>query len=138
MKYERWIGSHGCVSSDERVDGNLSFNDRSHTETQDIDDLIHWLEYANTGYPAARQSVDQEEYWAKLLRNLLCEDLVKHLVFFNDYTFECRCKLCNLKFNGDITTDGLKLGINNVPCEHIKDRFSDIVQYILNEFEVRL
>ena len=82
MGYERWVGSHGRVRSDESVNGNFSFNDRCHTDTQDIDDLIHWLEYANTGYPAARQSVDQEEHWAKLVKNLLCEKLVKDFKFF--------------------------------------------------------
>ena len=135
MEHKRWVGSHGCVSSDESVDGKLSFNERCHTETQDIDDLIHWLEYANTGYPAARQTVDQEEYWAKLLRNLLCEKLIKNLAFFNNNTFECRCKLCNLKFNGHITTDGKNIGIDKTPCIHIKNRFLDIIQYILSEYE---
>ena len=136
MEHKRWVGSHGCVSSDESVDGKLSFNERCHTETQDIDDLIHWLEYANTGYPAARQTVDQEEYWAKLLRNLLCEKLIKNLAFFNNNTFECRCKLCNLKFNGTIT-DEINLGVDIVPCIHIKGRFPDVVQHILDKYVER-
>lgn len=139
MEYKRWAGKHDWKTANETmndsIDGDLSFNERCHTETQNLDDLIRWLEYANTGYPATRQTVDQEEYWARLLRNLLCEKLIKNLAFFNNNTFECKCKSCNLKFNGTITTDGKNIEIDKTPCIHIKNRFLDIIQYILSEFE---
>lgn len=37
-----------------------------------LDGLLTWLEYGRTsGYPAARQSREQEEHWADLLRGAL-------------------------------------------------------------------
>ncbi|MCK5386528.1 MAG: hypothetical protein KAJ39_05050 [Gammaproteobacteria bacterium] len=132
MKHKRWIGSYEWETADQNIDRNLSFNERCHTETQDIDDLIHWLEYANTGYPAARQSVDQEEYWAKLIRNLLCEKLIKHLVFFDDSSYQCNCSHCNAIFRGtvyheDVTDVTVTIGML---CEHLESRKTDILLYI--------
>ena len=142
MKYERWIGSHKWETSDESVDGNLSFNERRHTETQDLDDLIHWLEYANTGYPAARQSADQEEHWGKLVRNLLCEKLIKEFDVFYDYAlgsewykFECTCSNCNYGMRGSIFIPiadcfhNTKVTIDIV-CDCLEGREPDLLQYI--------
>lgn len=135
MKYERWVGSHNWETSDQSIDGNLSFNERCHTDTQGLDDLIHWLEYANTGYPAARQSVDQEEYWAKLVRNLLCEKLIWELVFFKDNTFRCKCVHCHHIMEGTMyipETDCVqytRVTIDTL-CDCLKGREPDLLQYI--------
>ena len=135
MTTNKWVGSAPCEWTNESINGELSFDERSHTDSQNLDDLIHWLEYANTGYPAVRQSVDQEEHWAKLLRNLICETLINDLVFFIDNTFIFRCSHCNTIVEGNITAEGMNVGIIKVPCEHIKDRFPDIIQHITYKFE---
>jgi hypothetical protein len=39
---------------------------------RDLNDLLTWLEYGRTsGYVAARESREQEEHWADLLRELM-------------------------------------------------------------------
>ena len=135
MKYERWVGSHNWETSDESVDGNLSFNERCHTETQDLDDLVCWLEYANTGYPAARQSAGQEEHWGKLVRNILCEKLIKELVFFEYNTFKCECTICNYIIRGTIYVpewdciQNTTVTIDNL-CDCLEGREPDLLQYI--------
>ena len=103
IKHNRWIGNHDGKTSNQYVDGYSSFNERCKADTQDLDDLIHWLEYANTGYPAARQSVEQEEHWAELLRDLQCEKLVKELEF-NAYYYKCKCSVCDNTVSGRIST----------------------------------
>ena len=138
MTTNKWLGSEPCETTSESINGHPSFNERCHTNSQNIDDLIHWLEYANTGYPAVRQSVDQEEYWAKLLRNLICEHLIKDLVFFIDNAFIFKCSHCNAIVEGNITPEEMNVGIIKVPCEHIKDRFPDIIQHIIYKFEETL
>ena len=100
MEYEKWVGSHNWNRADDVIDGYPSFNERCRTDTQDLDNLIRWLEYASTGYPAARQTICQEEYWAGLLRNLLCKELIKELMFFSNNTFRVRCALCNDELEG--------------------------------------
>lgn len=41
---------------------------------RDLNDLVAWLEYGRTsGYIAARESKEQEEHWAQLLRELIAE-----------------------------------------------------------------
>lgn len=136
MEPKRWIGSHDWKRANDVIDGYPSRNERSQTDTEDLDDLINWLEYGKTsGYIAARNSKEQEEHWATLLRNLLCKDLIKELMFFGDNTFRVRCALCNNELSGTITKDGHNIGIDTIPCEHLKDRFLDIIQYILNQYE---
>lgn len=135
MKYERWIGSHNWETSNQSIDGYPSFNDRCKTDIQDLDDLVCWLEYANTGYPAARQSAAQEERWGKLVRNILCERLIQELVFFADNTFQCKCVHCYNKMRGTIhipEKDYIKnttVTIDTV-CDCLKGRESDLLQYI--------
>lgn len=131
MKYKRWVGSHNWERSTDIIDGYPSRNERSQTDTQDLDDLINWLEYNNTGYPAMRQSVTQEEYWAKLVRNLLCKKLVRELVFFEDNSFQCRCNYCNDKILGIICIQGQNISVKiSVKCECIEYRITDILTYI--------
>ena len=135
MKYERWVGSHNWKRSTDIIDGYPSRNERSQTDIQDLDDLVHWLEYANTGYPAARQSVDQEEYWAKLLRNLLCNKLIKNLMFYHDNTFDCKCTQCNHLMKGTIyipEKDYVKNTTVTIGmlCDCLEKRESDLLQYI--------
>lgn len=135
MKYKRWIGSHDWETSNQSIDGYPSFNDRCKTDIQDLDDLVHWLEYANTGYPAARQSVDQEEHWGKLVRNLLCEKLIWELVFFGANTFRCKCTHCNHIIEGTIyipEMDHVKNTIVTIDtlCDCFEGREPDLLQYI--------
>ena len=137
MKHERWIGSNDWETINESINGNLSFNERCHTETQDLDDLIHWLEYANTGYPAARQTVDQEEYWAKLLRGLLCEKLIKELHFLKDgCAFEFRCSKCNKLVRGLVYNKDKECPVSMAGlCSCLTPRIPDICVHILNKYE---
>ena len=142
MKYERWIGSHNWETSNQSIDGYPSLNDRCKTDIQDLDDLVHWLEYANTGYPAARQSAGQEEHWAKLVRNLLCERLIKEFDVFHDYAlssewykFECTCSNCNYGMRGSIfisiadCVQHTKVTIDTL-CDCLEGRELDLLQYI--------
>ena len=47
------------------------FNERRSTKKQNLHDLIRWLEYGRkTGFEAARQSKEQEEFWADQLKML--------------------------------------------------------------------
>ena len=132
MEYERWIGSHDWKRSDDVIDGYPSRNERNQTDTLDLDDLIHWLEYAHTGFPAARHSIQQEEHWAELIRNMLCEKLVHQLIFFEDNTFECRCNHCNNIIRGNVYDD-ITVTIS-FGCDCITPRELDISAYILNQY----
>ena len=135
MKYERWIGSHNWERSTDIIDGYPSRNERSQTDIQDLDDLINWLEYNNTGYPAMRQTVKQEEHWGKLIRNLLCEKLIWELVFFKDNTFRCKCIHCHHIMEGTIHIPEKGYVKNTTVtigmlCDCLKEREPDLLQYI--------
>lgn len=135
MEHKRWIGSHEWKRSTDVIDGYPSFNERRKTETQDLDDIIIWLEYGKTsGYIAARQSKEQEEYWAGLIRNILCEKLIKELMFFSDNTFQFKCTHCNDILRGTIINDEKNIRTDSIMCEHIEKRYLDIFQYVLSEF----
>lgn len=61
-------------------DKNDEWRERAKNNTRNLDDLIHYLEYAkDTGYPAARVDIEQEEYWAILLRRLLMKEVIGNL-----------------------------------------------------------
>lgn len=136
MKHTIWIGSHNWERSTDIINGYPSFNERTQTNTQDLDDLIHWLEYTHTGYPAARQSVKQEEYWAKLIRNILCEKLIKELVFFEDNSFQCRCCLCNDRIIGIVCVQNENISIKvSIKCNCIDSKMTDILNYIECKFK---
>jgi hypothetical protein len=139
MEHKRWVGIHDWERSNDIIDGYPSFNERTQTNTRDLDDLIHWLEYANTGYPAARQTVDQEEYWAGLLRNLLCEKLIKELIVFDDNSFECKCSVCDARVRGWVhDEETCEPTINCTFCEHLYLRENDIYQYIFHKHKEQL
>ena len=138
MIHERWVGSHGnWKRSNESINRYSSRNERSQTDTQDLDDLIIWLEYGKTsGNIAARQSQEQEEYWGKLVRNILCEKLVKELVFFKDGPFEyfhIICSQCGKTMCGSITDNDFI--VTNVFCKCLSSRESDILQYVAYRFD---
>jgi hypothetical protein len=140
MEHKRWIGSHDWKRSTDVVDGYPSFNERGKTETQDLDDIIVWLEYGITsGYIAARQSKGQEEYWAELLRNLLCEKLIKELIIFDNNSFECKCCVCDAVIKGWIhDEETCEPTINCTFCEHLYLRENDIYQYIFHKHKEQL
>ena len=50
------------------------YRDRSVLQQRNLDDLIRWLEYNHTGFPATRCSEEQENFWAKQLRALMSMD----------------------------------------------------------------
>ncbi len=78
----KWIGNSGEIKTTAEKDlTGTSFNERCKTNTRNLDDLINYFEYAkNSGYPAARVDVEQEEYWSTLLRHLLMEKVINDLV----------------------------------------------------------
>ena len=74
-EYKRWISRNGEVKRTNIKDlSGTSFNERRQSDQRNLDDLIHYLEYRkSSGYSATRVSIEQEEYWALLLRKLLME-----------------------------------------------------------------
>ena len=136
MIHERWVGSHGnWKRSNESIDGYPSRNERSQTDTQDLDDLITWLEYGKTsGNIAMRQSQKQEEYWGKLVRSIICEKLTEELAFFEDGSFEFICSQCGYITCGSSTGDDFIL--TSDLCKCLASRESDILQYVAYKFEL--
>lgn len=143
MIHRRWIGSHDWKRSTDVINGYPSRNERSQTDTQDLDDLIIWLEYGKTsGYIAARQSKEQEEYWGKLVRGILCRELIIELKFFHDGPFnyfhiicsQCERTMCGSVMFGESNTGNDAIFTNNL-CECLVSRESDILQYVIDEFE---
>ena len=50
------------------------FQERIKTNTQNLDDLVRWLEYGKTtGFTAIRNSREQEELWGLQLKELLAK-----------------------------------------------------------------
>lgn len=138
MEHKRWIGRHGnWERSNESVDGYPSRNERNKTDTLDLDDLINWLEYAHTGYHAARRTIEQEEHWARLLRDMLCESLVKSLIFWGEYRFGFQCKECYTINRGfiNVAESNKSTIVMTEKCDCLKSRKSDMEYYILNKFE---
>jgi hypothetical protein len=85
----KWVGKMD--------DKNFEWQERAKTNTRNLDDLIHYLEYRkNTGYPAARVDFEQEEYWAMLLRRMLMKEVINNLVPF--YDGNTHNKLTGIKF----------------------------------------
>jgi hypothetical protein len=153
MEHKGWVGSHDWKRSTDVVDGYPSFNERGktetqdlddiivwQTETQDLDDIIVWLEYGKTsGYIAARQSKKQEEHWAGLIRNILCEKLIKELIIFDDNSFECKCCVCDAVIKGWVhDEETCEPTINCTFCEHLYLRENDIYQYIFHKHKEQL
>lgn len=138
----RWIGSGGEVKNTGVKDlTGTSHNERGKTRTENLDDMIHYLEYAKySGGQAARVDVEQEEYWATLLRHLLMEKFI-----YNIYPIYEERKIigvvfhCNCGYESEVRFihSDFKVG-NQDSCEitkrcrcgFTKERENDILEYL--------
>lgn len=133
-------------------DSNLEWRKRAKTNTRNLDDLIHYFEYAkDTGYTAARVDLEQEEYWAILLRRLLMKDVINYLVplydqSVNNMLIGIKFTCSNCGHEGELTSVYNELKVGNkddyeismhCDCSLTRIREEDIKKYledIMNEW----
>ena len=142
---ERWKGNDGEVKTTGEKDlTGTSFNERCKTNTRNLNDMIRYLEYAkDSGYPAARVDVEQEEYWAMLIRHLLMDDVVHNLIpIYKDNTnkllgvrFMCsNCGIvCEMNFVNNVYVVGNQDYYEitkHCRCGTTKYREDDIIEYL--------
>lgn len=137
----RWIGSNGIVENTGAKDlTGTSYNERSKTRIKNLDDMIHYLEYAKySGEQAARVDVEQEEYWAKLLRHLLVEKIIQIDSLIRDdsgilvgMTFNCLKCNWHSKIERGIEFYDIE---SQCVCGNIKSRCDDIREYLVDIIE---
>ncbi len=139
IKNKSWIGQRGTVMNLTDVDRTgTSYMDRYSSNKRNLDDLINYLEYAkDTGFCAARADLEQEEYWAQLIRDMLMFDIISRGVFmYEDKEFKkCvgvtfRCTLCGYISTLSLNKEKNEYEIISGKCSHISERENDIVEYL--------
>lgn len=133
----RWKGNNGKVERTSDVDlTGTSFNERSKTNTRNLDDMITYLEYGKDSvYEAARVSKEQEEHWAMLLRHLLMDKVIDNLIPLYEERLiigvRFTCLTCGL--SSEMKYDHL-LGDYTISkdcnCNVTKLRKDDIIEYL--------
>lgn len=140
---EKWKGSSGEVRNLESIDlTGMSFNERCKKNKLNLDDMIHYLEYAkDSGYSAARVNIEQEEYWASLIRHLLMDKVVDLLVPLYENSMICGvrfvCQSCGTCGEMKYVHNEFKVGnqdsyeiIQHCHCSISKERENDIIEYL--------
>lgn len=134
----RWIGSNNPNGFDTAESG---FNRRCKENRQDLDDLIHYLEYVkDTGRQATRVDIKQEEHWATLIRDLLVEKIIKNVtseglfgLFGGSYEivrYECAKCESPAWVSLDSKSKQIIAMSEGCTCGTVKMRIADIVDYI--------
>lgn len=59
------------IKNDLWKEGHDGYKERAQNDQRNLHDLVRWLEYHKTGFPASRCSTEQEQYWADQLKKLL-------------------------------------------------------------------
>lgn len=123
---ERWIGSNGITKKTSEKDlSGTSFNERSKTDTRNLDDLIRYLEYSGQ---AARVDIEQEHHWALLLRDLLIRDTITIKTLTEEGYSSFQCNKCGkyMEYRWYPHSDSFEI-ID--PCEHIENRECDLIEF---------
>jgi len=146
----RWKGSNDVVKRTSVIDlTGTSFNERHKTNTRNLDDIIHYLEYAkDSGYQAARVDQEQEEYWATLIRHLLMDKVIRNLIPLYEEIgcppisskilgIRFTCSNCGCEGEMRFTHSNFKVGMQDgyeitqhCNCGVTKSRENDIIEYL--------